>query len=261
MRHIPLICLAASLAASGRAAAQSFPAIGEFLKPPAVVATTAGAPVVSKIGATADAQLLDKPRAGAQAVGRIKSGDTVWKLEETRGWCLVMAKQGGRNVTGWVKSSALGPLASGQKAGGRSQAGETLATVKMGKLYREKFLNAANAYLGVRYKFKGVDQNGVDCSGLVIAALRDAGIPVEMPRTAAEQLEASQPLPGPQALKPGDLVFRPRNSRGDYHVMIVLKADQYGITIIEAPYSGARVWERVLDPYEGDLSYGSFLPK
>ena len=49
------------------------------------------------------------------------------------------------------------------------------------------------------------EPGGYDCSGLVQAAYRAAGI--SLPRTAQEQYDAGPHLPASAQLQPGDLVF------------------------------------------------------
>ena len=79
---------------------------------------------------------------------------------------------------------------------------------------REAILKAAKLFLGEPYYWGGraghregdVDvPSGMDCSGLVNAAYRAAG--VDIPRDAAEQYMKSAPLDSPSELKPGDLIF------------------------------------------------------
>jgi cell wall-associated NlpC family hydrolase len=75
----------------------------------------------------------------------------------------------------------------------------------------------ATALIGTRYHFGGADAAGFDCSGLALYAYEQAGIPI--PRTAAAQQRAAQPVPL-GALAPGDLVFFHIHSRSIDHVGI-----------------------------------------
>ena len=79
---------------------------------------------------------------------------------------------------------------------------------------REAILKAAKLFLGEPYYWGGRAghrdgdvsvPSGMDCSGLVNAAYRVAG--VDVPRDAAEQYMKSAPLDAPSELKPGDLIF------------------------------------------------------
>jgi cell wall-associated NlpC family hydrolase len=62
----------------------------------------------------------------------------------------------------------------------------------------------AFAYLGAPYRAGGTGPAVFDCSGLVRRVYADLGYP--LPRSAAEQVLAGQPVERP-ALEPGDLVF------------------------------------------------------
>ena len=83
-----------------------------------------------------------------------------------------------------------------------------------GDARREAILKAARLFLGEPYYWGGraghrdgdvTVPSGMDCSGLVNAAYRIAG--VDVPRDAAEQYMKSAPLDAPSELKPGDLIF------------------------------------------------------
>lgn len=91
----------------------------------------------------------------------------------------------------------------------------------------------ALSVLGTPYVWGGSSPSqGFDCSGLVKWAFGQAGI--DLPRTAAEQQAAVQPVPSLAQAQPGDLVFY-----GDpaYHVGIYL-GNGY---MIDAPETGQTV--------------------
>lgn len=48
---------------------------------------------------------------------------------------------------------------------------------------REIIEQVARTFLGVRYMHQGRSRRGLDCSGLVVATAKDAGIPVRYDRT------------------------------------------------------------------------------
>jgi hypothetical protein len=93
--------------------------------------------------------------------------------------------------------------------------------------------------LGHPYQWGAVGQHGFyDCSGLVLAAYRTAGI--ELPRTAAEQWHAGARIYDLSALQPGDLVFYASNLNDPstiHHVGIYIGAGN----MIDAPHTGAVV--------------------
>ncbi|MEV6617309.1 bifunctional lytic transglycosylase/C40 family peptidase [Streptomyces sp. NPDC051051] len=80
----------------------------------------------------------------------------------------------------------------------------------------------------------GASITGFDCSGLVLYAYAKAGIP--LPRTAAQQYAASEPLK-PGQMRPGDLVFYGTSASGIHHVGIYVG----GGWIINAPRPGTQV--------------------
>jgi cell wall-associated NlpC family hydrolase len=90
----------------------------------------------------------------------------------------------------------------------------------------------AAAQLGVPYRWGGTGAGGYDCSGLVQAAYRSAGI--ALPRVAQTQFDA-----GPTATPPvpGDLVFFGQSATDVSHVGISLGAGR----MIDAPYTGTVV--------------------
>jgi probable lipoprotein NlpC len=70
---------------------------------------------------------------------------------------------------------------------------------------RSRLIAAADSFLGVPYRYGGIDQRGLDCSGLVYLSFHE-GLRISIPRTAesiyawTEKIETSE-------LSPGDLVF------------------------------------------------------
>lgn len=88
----------------------------------------------------------------------------------------------------------------------------------------------ARAQLGKPYVFGGTGPNSWDCSGLVQAAWRSAG--VTLPRVSQAQFRAG-PVINPALARPGDLVVY----RGGAHIAIYIGNGQ----IIEAPSPGKRV--------------------
>jgi cell wall-associated NlpC family hydrolase len=92
----------------------------------------------------------------------------------------------------------------------------------------------AAAQLGVPYRWGGEGRGGFDCSGLVQAAYRAAGI--TLPRVAQAQFDAGPPSPA-GVPSPGDLVFFGGSGTDVGHVGLVV-AD--GL-MIDAPHTGAVV--------------------
>ncbi len=98
----------------------------------------------------------------------------------------------------------------------------------------------AISQLGKPYVWGGADLTGFDCSGLVRFIYDQVGIPV--PRTAAEQFSAAQPIEL-TGLKPGDLLFFRTQGRRISHVAIYTGEGRF----IHAPRTGSLVEFRTLD--------------
>ena len=88
---------------------------------------------------------------------------------------------------------------------------------------------------GVPYLYGGESRAGYDCSGLVQAAYRAAGI--SLPRTAQEQYDAGPHLPATAQLQPGDLVFFGAGPNDVEHVGIVVAPGE----MVDAPHTGTVV--------------------
>lgn len=92
-------------------------------------------------------------------------------------------------------------------------------------------VTAAEKYLGVPYRWAGVSKTGVDCSGLVVLAFKDA-YGVTPPRTTYGQEPWKQLSTVSRGnLRPGDLVFWPG------HVAIYVGNGN----VIHAPGTGKKV--------------------
>jgi cell wall-associated NlpC family hydrolase len=74
---------------------------------------------------------------------------------------------------------------------------------------RQRILSAAERLIGTPYVLGGESPGGVDCSGLVQYAYRQAGIRV--PRTTADQFRAGRLQ---RRVLPGDLLFFRTDARG-----------------------------------------------
>jgi cell wall-associated NlpC family hydrolase len=88
---------------------------------------------------------------------------------------------------------------------------------------------------GIRYVWGGESPSGYDCSGLVQASYRAAGISI--PRTAQEQFDAGPHLPASAQLQPGDLVFFGTSTSNVAHVGIVVEGGE----MVDAPHTGTVV--------------------
>jgi cell wall-associated NlpC family hydrolase len=105
-------------------------------------------------------------------------------------------------------------------------------------------LTFAASKIGVPYLWGGTGVGGYDCSGLVQAAYRAAG--VTLPRVAQDQFDAD-PSVSPAAVEPGDLLFFGPSTSAVEHVGLYVGAGQ----MVDAPYTGVDVREESADL--GDL--------
>jgi len=93
----------------------------------------------------------------------------------------------------------------------------------------------ALARLGTPYRWGGTGPGGFDCSGLVQAAYRAAGI--ALPRVAQAQFDAGPHIGPGTTLIAGDLVFFGSSPAAVDHVGMALGDG----TMVDAPHTGARV--------------------
>jgi len=91
--------------------------------------------------------------------------------------------------------------------------------------------------LGKTYKFAAEGPNAYDCSGLVMASWKQAG--VVLPHNALRQYKTVRPITRAE-LRPGDLVFYYHNVS---HVALYVGADR----VIEAPQPGETISMRMID--------------
>ena len=96
----------------------------------------------------------------------------------------------------------------------------------------QAIVNTAMSAVGSPYRYGGRGPNAFDCSGLVVYSYQAAG--VKVPRTSAQQFQASRPI-AIEAARPGDLLFF-RYSNKVSHVGIYL--DQQ---FVHAPSNGGHV--------------------
>jgi cell wall-associated NlpC family hydrolase len=101
---------------------------------------------------------------------------------------------------------------------------------------------AAQKYMGTPYLWGGDDFSGIDCSGLVQAAYREAG--VNLPRVSRDQAKQGHAV-SRDDMQPGDVLAYGVN--GIHHVTMYVGNGQ----MIEAPHKGAQV--RTVPVRDSDL--------
>lgn len=101
---------------------------------------------------------------------------------------------------------------------------------------RQAAVNYALDQLGKPYQWGATGPDSYDCSGLVWAAYRSAG--VMLPRTAGEQMQASSIIPPPNQAQTGDLLFSHVTPTDAGHVKIVISVSGGFAHTVQAPQTG-----------------------
>jgi cell wall-associated NlpC family hydrolase len=115
----------------------------------------------------------------------------------------------------------------------------------------------ALAQIGTPYVWGGETPGvGFDCSGLVQAAYRVAG--VTLPRVAQDQYDQTPKVPPGSALVPGDLLFFGRSAAAIDHVGLFVGLDNGRGVMVDAPHSGADVRAEYIPSAVGG-SFGSLV--
>jgi cell wall-associated NlpC family hydrolase len=115
----------------------------------------------------------------------------------------------------------------------------------------------ALAEIGTPYVWGGESPGaGFDCSGLVQAAFRAAG--VSLPRVAQDQYDATPKLAAGTPLAPGDLVFFGSGPGGIDHVGLFVGVVGGRDEMVDAPYTGADVRAETFPATPG-ASFGGLL--
>lgn len=197
----------------------------------------AGAASVGLIARSLAAKYLDNPinsavqRSGAPGILKgIVSGAKDFSLG---GGVSGLVSQGfndlfGRNSRSGQAGNSGAAAGTGSPTSAPSMAGNS-----------SSMLADAEKYLGVPYRWGGTNPaTGLDCSGLVQLAGKEAGI--ALPRTSQEQNRVGTAIPNLSAARAGDLVFYPGSdgtAQNPGHVGIYAG----GGKMIDAPHTGTNV--------------------
>jgi cell wall-associated NlpC family hydrolase len=112
-------------------------------------------------------------------------------------------------------------------------------------------LDEADTYLGTPYRHGGINQNGIDCSGLAHKSYLAAGI--NLPRSTVDQAIIGKEVQRKDLL-PGDLVFFTAKSNGQIdHVGIIYKIEGSAVVFIHASSSKGVRYDRLDEGYWKDL--------
>ncbi|HVB93653.1 MAG TPA: NlpC/P60 family protein [Acidimicrobiales bacterium] len=108
-------------------------------------------------------------------------------------------------------------------------------------------VQAAQGEIGVPYVWGGTTPAGFDCSGLVMWAYAQVGI--SLPHYSGAQYDDTTHIPLGD-IAPGDLLFY--GPGGDDHVAMYIG----GGMMVEAPYTGASVWDTPMRTGDGFVGVG-----
>ncbi|MDE2490260.1 MAG: C40 family peptidase [Elusimicrobia bacterium] len=232
---------------------------------------------VTKVVAADGTDVFAQPREPAASdeaayekalVAQLRRGESVKVLGQIPGWSQVEINRRDWNETtgawekskGWVATSALADgiadLAPQTKAEAVFDVAPAFVPLTPDAC-RDAFLQKLKGFVGTPYVWGGTSHRGVDCSGLVISSLLEAGCLREAPpRTAAGQQRAAIPITAAQ-LQPGDLIF---HGEPAHHVLVFLGKDAAGRDeVIEAPHRHTVVNIHPWAP--GGENYGALLPR
>jgi cell wall-associated NlpC family hydrolase len=144
-----------------------------------------------------------------------------------------------RSITALAGKPTGGKTATPDQA----QSAVSAASEMIGKPYSWGGGNASGPSTGICCSPRGrsgTQITGFDCSGLTLYAYAKAGI--SLPRTAAQQYAASEPVK-PGQMRPGDLVFYGKSASSIHHVGIYIG----GGYMLNAPRPGTKVRVDPLD--------------
>jgi probable lipoprotein NlpC len=117
---------------------------------------------------------------------------------------------------------------------------------------RMKVIASSEKYLGVPYRYGGLDRNGLDCSGFIYVSFRDA-LSVTIPRSTTALHAWAEKIPL-ESLEPGDLLFfKTTNTGAISHAGIFIGNGRFIHAASEGPDTGVirsvmdeKYWKRTL---------------
>ena len=115
---------------------------------------------------------------------------------------------------------------------------KTTQDKRSGSEKRNKFIACAESYKGTPYVYGGTSRSGIDCSGLIFNAAKEAGLGT-LPRTAKAMCSIASRISDSQR-EPGDLIFFQANNTIS-HVAIFLGNNQILHSVSDGSKTGVIV--------------------
>ncbi len=115
---------------------------------------------------------------------------------------------------------------------------KTTQDKRSGSEKRNKFIACAESYKGTPYVYGGTSRSGIDCSGLIFNAAKEAGLGT-LPRTAKAMCSIASQISDSQR-EPGDLIFFQANNTIS-HVAIFLGNNQILHSVSDGSKTGVIV--------------------
>lgn len=154
---------------------------------------------------------------GGAIITTLAKGSNASILDTSNGWCKIKTSSG---TVGWVSKKFVSNVSSNKKIASR---GETYTTDTS---IRQRIVNYAKAFLGVKYVYGGMSPGGFDCSGFVKYVYNHFGISLN--RVAASQANQGYNTNRNESL-PGDLMFFDTDGNRNYvnHVGIFIGDNKF----------------------------------
>lgn len=137
--------------------------------------------------------IRQSPGTSYSIIGKIYPGTKITIEDTSNGWYKITYN----GINGWVSGAYVVPDSSAVIT-------PTAVTADDGASNRQKLVDYAEKFLGVRYVYGGESPKGFDCSGFTQYVYSEFGISIN--RTASTQTRHGTVI-GKSDLKPGDLVF------------------------------------------------------
>ncbi len=156
------------------------------------------------------------PEGASKSVYVVRKGDSLWTIARRHGTTVRALAQGNglredRVLPVGIALAVPAP-AGGGKAGSSTEYGQ------------QRFVQTALLYQGIRYRWGGMSNRGMDCSGLVARVLRSHGI--DAPHNSKALYRLGKAV-NRKDLQPGDLVFFHTTRPGISHVGIYIGDGQF----------------------------------